>query len=128
MRSSSVWLIVIIVALLLSAPLCIPIIDPNVELARTARDAIGLADRAVSQDQSAVLWSGRFRLLAVVLGVSIPLIVVYLICRSTGEREIEAAEVIDAIERYRLPVCDGQRPVDVTDQAKSLPVPRSDER
>ncbi len=46
--------------------------DPNTELAQTARKAVELARDAQLADRSAVLWSGRFRLLATALGVSVP--------------------------------------------------------
>ena len=72
--------------------------DPNVELARTARTAVELARDAQAADRSAVLWSGRFRLLAVTLGVSVP-----RIWRTSTQREVEAAEAIEAAEQYLLP-------------------------
>ncbi len=77
--------------------------DPNTELARTARGAVELARDAQLADRSAVLWSGRFRLLAIALGVSVPLIVALLIWRTSTQREVEAAEAIEAAERYLLP-------------------------
>ena len=49
-----------------------------------------------------VLWSDRFRMLAVVLGVSVPMVVAYLLWRASAEREIEATEIIEAVEKYVL--------------------------
>ena len=77
--------------------------DPNVELAITARTAVEMARDAQAADRSAVLWSGRFRLLAIALGVSVPLIVALLIWRTSTQREVEAAEALEAAERYLLP-------------------------
>ena len=77
--------------------------DPNTELAQTARKAVELARDAQLADRSAVLWSGRFRLLAIALGVSVPLIVALLIWRTSTQREIDAAEALEAAERYLLP-------------------------
>lgn len=80
---------------------CRPV-DPNTELARTARAAVQLARDAGSSTESAVLLAGRFRLLAVVVGVTAPLIVVYLIWRSSTQSDLDPAELIEAAERYRL--------------------------
>lgn len=77
--------------------------DPNVELAITARTAVELARDAQAADRSAVLWSGRFRLLAIALGVSVPLIVVLLIWRTSTQHEVDAAEALEAAEQYLLP-------------------------
>lgn len=77
--------------------------DPNVELAITARTAVEMARDAQAADRSAVLWSGRFRLLAIALGVSVPLIVALLIWRTSTQREVDAAEALEAAEQYLLP-------------------------
>ena len=88
------------VAVLLSA--CRPS-DPNVELARTARAAVEMARDAQAADRSAVLWTGRFRLLAIALGVSVPLIVALMIWRTSAQCEVDAAEALEAAEQYLLP-------------------------
>jgi hypothetical protein len=77
--------------------------DPNLELARTARTAVEMARDAQVADRSAVLWSGRLRLLAVAVGVSVPLVVALLIWRTSTQREVDAAEAIEAAEQYLLP-------------------------
>ena len=77
--------------------------DPNVELAIAARTAVEMARDAQAADRSAVLWSGRFRLLAIALGVSVPLIVALLIWRTSAQREVDAAEALEAAEQYLLP-------------------------
>lgn len=61
--------VITVVGAILLCLVCRPI-DPNTELARTTRDA-------GSGTESAVLLAGRFRLLAVAVGVTVPLIVVY---------------------------------------------------
>ncbi len=76
--------------------------DPNAELARTTREAVQLARDAQTSSESAALWAGRFRLLTVVVGVSAPLIVAYLIWRASAASELDPAEVIEAIEQDRL--------------------------
>ncbi len=75
----------VIAGMFLLILLCRPS-DPNTELARTTREAVELAQGAQSGTESTALWAGRFRLLAVVAGVSVPLIMVYLIWRSSAER------------------------------------------
>jgi hypothetical protein len=75
---------------------------PNSELARTAREAVELAHDAQADDRSAVLWAGRFRVLAVVLGIGIPLVVAAYIWRSSAKGEIDPAEVIERVEQYAL--------------------------
>lgn len=75
----------------------------NTELARTAREAVELAHDAQMDDRSAVLWSGRFDLLALILGVSTPIVVAYLIWRSTCNGEIDPTAVIECAEQHALP-------------------------
>jgi hypothetical protein len=75
---------------------------PNTELARTAREAVELAHDAQADDRSAVLWAGRFRVLAVILGVSAPILVAAYIWKSSAKGEIDPAEVIEQVEQYAL--------------------------
>jgi hypothetical protein len=49
------------------------------------------------------LWTERFRLLAIVAGVSVPLVIVYLIWLSSSKTELDAAEIIERVEEYALP-------------------------
>jgi hypothetical protein len=81
---------------------CRPI-DPSVELARTTREAVEFARDAQSGTLAAVLWTGRFRLLAIALGVSGPMIVVLLLWRWSARSEIEAVEVFQIMEQHGLP-------------------------
>lgn len=80
---------------------CRPI-DPNAELAKTTREAVGLARDAQSSVESAALWRGRFTLLAVALGVSVPLIAAVYIWRWSAGGPLDAAELLDGIERHVL--------------------------
>ncbi len=75
---------------------------PNAELARTTREAVQLARDAQTSGESAALWAGRFRLLAIVVGASAPLVVAYLVWRASARSELDPAEVIEAIEQHRL--------------------------
>jgi len=72
----------------------------DADLARTARDAVELAREAQDRDQSAVLWTGRFRLVALIIGVTVPLIIAYLLWRASHTGEPDAAEIIHAAEKY----------------------------
>ena len=92
--------------LLLLLLVCRPT-DPDTELARTAREAVQLAREAGSSDESAVLWTGRFRLVAIVVGVSVPLVVALLIWRASAHSDLDPTEIIEAAERFALP---GQAP------------------
>ena len=73
--------------------------DPNAELARTAREAVAMARDADSAVTSATLWSGRFRLLAIVMGTSVPVVVAYLIFRSSTQCEPDPVELLDCLEQ-----------------------------
>ncbi len=81
---------------------CVPT-NPNTELALATREAIQLARDAGSSAESAALWSGRFRLLAVAGGVTIPLVIACLIWRSSAQSDLDPAEVIDLVERLQPP-------------------------
>ena len=77
--------------------------DPNAELVRMAGEAVTMAHEAQLDHRAAILWAGRFRLLAIAIGVSVPLLIVYLISRSARTHELDAAEILDSAERYALP-------------------------
>ena len=89
--------LVVVSGVILLFTLCRPI-DPNVELARTAREAVELARDADASVTAAVLWNGRFRLLAIVLGVSIPMMVGYLIWRSATVTEPDPIDILEQME------------------------------
>ena len=89
--------LVLVGGLFLLFTVCAPT-NPNTELARTAREAVEMAREADSSMTAAVLWSGRFRLLAIVLGVSVPMVVVYLIWRSSTAAEPDAIDIFEQLE------------------------------
>jgi hypothetical protein len=101
--SPSWWLFLVAGAILTFVITSCPRDRPNTDLARTAREAVELAQDAQADNQSAVLWSGRLRLLALVIGVSVPLLVVYLLWRTASQGEVSAAEVLECVDRYALP-------------------------
>jgi hypothetical protein len=76
---------------------------PNAELIRMAGEAVTMAHEAQLDHRAAILWAGRFRLLAIAIGVSVPLLVVCLIWRSARTDELDAAEILAGAERYALP-------------------------
>lgn len=107
------WLLLIgVIVVLMFVDSC-PDQSADTELARTAHEAVQLARESQSDDRSAVLWTGRFRLLAQVIGVSVPLVVAYLIWRSSCKSEIDAAEIIETAEQYALPNINPHRPPDL---------------
>ena len=96
------WMLVAgVVSILLVVGRC-PRDSADTELSRTTREAVKMAHDAQSDDQSAVLWTGRFRLLGLIMGVSVPIVVAYLIWRSSTRSEIDAVEIIAEAERYAL--------------------------
>jgi hypothetical protein len=77
--------------------------DPNAELARTTREAVQLARESGSSAESAALWAGRFRLLAVAAGLLVPVLVACLVWRWSARSDLDPTEVIEVVERYQLP-------------------------
>ena len=76
---------------------------PNSELIRTAREAVELAHASQQDNRSAVLWAGRFRVVGLVIGVSVPLLIAAWIWRSSGQSDLHPAEIIECVEQYVLP-------------------------
>jgi len=103
-RRFPLWLIVLVSAALALVLLLCRDPGPNAELVRMAGEAVSLAHEAQLDNRSAILWAGRFRLLAIAIGVSVPLVIVYLIWRSARTDAVDASEVADAVERYALPL------------------------
>ncbi len=83
--------------------------NPNTELAKTTREAVQMAHEAQSDGRSAVLWAGRYRMLSLIIGVSVPLVVVYLIWRSSSNSPIDAMEVIEYAETHMLSSSDSDK-------------------
>ena len=106
---------------------CFPT-NPHTELALATREAIQLARDAGSSAESAALWSGRFRLLAVAGGVTIPLVIAYLIWRSSAQSDLDPAEVIDLVERLELSDRSSQPPQPlVANSNEALPSQTTDD-
>jgi hypothetical protein len=97
------------------------------ELAHVTREALELASEAQADDRSAVLWTGRFRLLALVIGVSVPLIVAYLIWRASSQSEIDPTEVIEQFEVYSLPEPDQPTLPPASAPPSTAPCPKEDD-
>jgi len=76
--------------------------DPNVELARTTREAVKSALRAQKEAHMVQITGSVFRLTALVTGILGPLIVVYLIYRHEAGQEITAEEMLAVLEKEGL--------------------------
>jgi hypothetical protein len=77
--------------------------SPSAAAIDTAHTAVELARDVAGQNSSATLWTGGLRLLGLVLGISIPLVIAYLLWRDTCKSEPAAREVLaDAAERGLL--------------------------
>ena len=76
--------------------------DPNVELAKTASRAVKMAEGARREAEITRKASSVFRSVALVVGISVPLIVAYLIYRLQVKEEPGAGEIIDVLGRERL--------------------------
>ena len=76
----------VVLLLLLRSCLHQPAADP--ELARATQQAVAMADRMQRDNDAAFLAASRFRLLGIVLGCSIPLVVVavLIICLAHRDR------------------------------------------
>jgi len=63
------------------------------ELAEAIRDSVQMVSKACEDASAYALWSGRWRLLAIAIGVSTPLVVAYLIFRSAARKDPDETEV-----------------------------------
>lgn len=68
--------------------------SPSAVAIDTAHSAVELARDVAEQSSTALLWAGRWRLLAIVLGISEPLVIAYLIWRGTGKLEPAASDML----------------------------------
>ena len=73
--------------------------DPNVELAKTARKAVKIAEDARREAEITRKASSAFRSVALVGGIGVPLLVAYLIYRLQVKEEPSAGEIIGVLER-----------------------------
>ncbi|MFQ5492229.1 MAG: hypothetical protein ACE5GE_16055 [Phycisphaerae bacterium] len=103
-----IHILVIAAGIVLLSLLCRPA-DPNTELAKTAREAVEMARDSESAVTSAVLWTDRFRLLAIVIGMSVPVVVVYLISRSSSQAEPDTTEILQQLEQLGVSSLDTLR-------------------
>jgi len=95
------------VAALLALWLLVAILSfrpPDAELARTVREALRMAHGAYRDADAARRGSSAFRLIAMVIGMTAPLIVAYLIYRLHLGSEPRPPGMLDAMEHERLEV------------------------
>ena len=76
--------------------------SPDAQIAETARRAMEMAEEARADAEAARRASSGIRILALVVGVSAPLAVVYLIYRLREKSDPSLAEVVDALHREGL--------------------------
>ena len=88
------------------------------ELAEAVRQSVEMVREAREETSAFVAWSGRWRLLALVIGVAAPLAAAYLIFRAATRSDPEETEIVAKIVEKRpdllLPKPD----------TKALPKPR----
>jgi hypothetical protein len=85
--------------------------DPNAELAATVREAVEFARDVESSSRSYVVWADRYRLLAIVVAVSVPVVVAYLVLRASRQDPCEEPELLEAMEqRGWVDLPQGSRP------------------
>jgi hypothetical protein len=71
-------------------------VSPSAAAIDTAHTAVELARDVAAQNSGTTLWAGLLRLLGLVLGISAPLVIAYLLWRDTGKSEPAASEVLAA--------------------------------
>jgi len=76
--------------------------EPGAELARATREALRLAREARQDAEDARRVSSALRVLSLVAGVSVPLVVAYLIFRLSARAEPGAAEILAVLEKEGL--------------------------
>ena len=92
------WVGLAVAALLMlawpSSPRVIEGPDYPPELAEAVRDSVEMIRDAREDAQSYTVWSGRWRMLAIVIGVSVPVVVAYLLFRSATKTDPDEIEVV----------------------------------
>ena len=76
--------------------------EPSAELARATREALRMAREARRDAEDARRASSALRVLSLVVGVSVPLVVAYLIFRLKARAEPGAEEILAALEKEGL--------------------------
>jgi hypothetical protein len=93
--------------------------SPGAAAIDTAHNAVELARDVAAQNSSATLWTGLLRLVGLVLGISIPLVIAYLLWRDTCKSDPATSEVLaDAAERGLLKL---PEPAESRDPIHELP-------
>jgi len=90
-----------VAAILLSLSLLVYLLrppDPNMGMAETAREAVQMAREAREDATSARQRGYTIRVIALVVGVSVPVVVAYLIFRSSERSELGPEEVLEVME------------------------------
>ena len=72
--------------------------DPNVQLAETATRAVKMAENAREEAERTRKTSSALKIVAVVVGVTAPLAVAYLIYRLHWKSEVSAEEVVGVLK------------------------------
>lgn len=102
----------------------------NSELARTARVAVETSREAMNQNDAAYLWPGRLRLLAVALGVTIPIGAAAVLAALVLGRKPQELEVLALAQKRRPELAsDSSRRIEAdTGQEDSRKIPVADGR
>ena len=80
---------------------CAPETTVNTELARATRQAVESATEARRNNDAAYLWPGRLRMIAMALGVGIPIVMAVVLVYLTLKRRPEDLELIDYLDTRR---------------------------
>ncbi len=88
---------------------CSPEPTADQELARTARTAIESAERARRENDAAYLWPARLRLVAIVVGVSVPIVAAVVLVYLVTRHRPDETELLTQLERHGL-ILPGQSP------------------
>ena len=75
--------------------------DVNTELARTARTAVESAEAARQNNDAAYLWPGRLRMLAICVGVAVPVIAAVVLVWICLRHRPGDLELIALLEKQR---------------------------
>ena len=81
---------------------CSPEPTADQELARTARTAIESAEQARRDNDAAYLWPARLRLVAIVVGVSVPIVAAVVLVYLATRHRPEETELLTQLERHGL--------------------------
>ncbi len=95
------WLLVLAVGFAVLRPLCSPKVvvppDPNAELARAAREAVEMAREAQEEAAAVRASSGRWFFVSLAAAVIAPLVLAWLVFRSSAKAPPDDQEVLTYI-------------------------------